>query len=262
MWGVPSHCEAGIERNRCHMWLHYHCTLLPIYFLIALTNSSKRCTKNTYSNYGEQSNELEKCISEAHKACQTPPQTVPDTQVNQQTQPSLPHTHNTIHITQPRTPEDVLGSTPEDIDLSNIPPSHTNPREDQHRPHTNSDQHTNQVKNKPQKPLCRYHKKGICKFGASGKNCPFTHPHLCERFIRNGQGHQGCKRGPQCKYLHPHICNDSWRKGECLKSNCIYIHLQGTKTVKQRPQNQRQARQQEMLPKRTRKQQNKPRHLR
>ena len=89
------------------------------------------CTKDTYSNYGELDNELQKCISEAHRACQTPSQTPPDTQVIKQIQLSLPHTPNTIQTTQSGTSEDVLGSTPEDINLSNLPPSHINPREGQ-----------------------------------------------------------------------------------------------------------------------------------
>ena len=86
-----AHCEAGIKCNSCQMWLHYHCTLLLIYFLIALTNSSKRyicqaCTKNTYPNCGELADELEKCISEVHRVYQTLPQAPPDTQVTKQTQ--------------------------------------------------------------------------------------------------------------------------------------------------------------------------------
>lgn len=84
----------------------------------------------------------------------------------------------------------------------------------------------------PNRSVCRYYMKGICKFGRSGKNCPFNHPDqridLCEMFIKDGNGEHGCKQGRRCKYVHPQICTGSWQKRECLKTHCNLPHLKGT----------------------------------
>ena len=83
------------------------------------------------------------------------------------------------------------------------------------------------------KPLCRFYKQGRCKFGISGRKeglCPFSHPKSCKKFLENGtRGPRGCNKGNQCEYLHPLMCYRSIKEKICLKSDCKYLHIKGTR---------------------------------
>ncbi|KAK3857704.1 hypothetical protein Pcinc_036058 [Petrolisthes cinctipes] len=89
------------------------------------------------------------------------------------------------------------------------------------------------VQNNDQKKkskICYHFKNNQCKFGGKGRECPFAHPKLCNRFKMNGRDPvRGCKHGDKCKYLHPPICYGSEKKRECLNLECKRLHLKGTR---------------------------------
>ena len=79
-------------------------------------------------------------------------------------------------------------------------------------------------------PVCRFYKKGTCKHGIKGKNCPFVHPKACQKLLKNGnKGPKGCKDGIRCKFFHPRMCSTSIQRGECFDVACSYAHVKGTK---------------------------------
>ena len=84
---------------------------------------------------------------------------------------------------------------------------------------------------KPQeKKLCKYYIYKNCKYGDKGKNCPYNHPKKCFRFMQNGnKSSRGCIKGKECKFFHPPICRSSMRIGMCLKKECRYHHIKGTR---------------------------------
>lgn len=78
--------------------------------------------------------------------------------------------------------------------------------------------------------ICRFYRVNKCRFGKLGKNCPYLHPKLCDRYKNNGTNPKGgCKRGNECKFFHPKICHSSHKSRECFKHECNYLHLKGTK---------------------------------
>ena len=82
--------------------------------------------------------------------------------------------------------------------------------------------------------ICPHYKKGKCRHGASGKylvegkECSFSHPRKCLKFCRHGSDSiRGCV-GP-CENFHPFLCKNSVNFKECLKVDCTFAHLLGTK---------------------------------
>ena len=112
----------------------------------------------------------------------------------------------------------------------------------------------NDTKSKKKETVCPHLMKGRCHYGLSGRKhnknkpdhdesqcrkekmceCPFSHPLVCGKLLRNGAGRNGCKEESQCNKLHPKICPYS-SKGVCHQVGCqLGIHIQGTNTKETR----------------------------
>ena len=78
-----------------------------------------------------------------------------------------------------------------------------------------------------QKPICRFYKKGKCKYGISGKSggeCSYRHPKICKKYTNYGKfSDQGCNSS-SCDKWHPRICYTGVNTGKCLKKDCRYYH--------------------------------------
>lgn len=76
-------------------------------------------------------------------------------------------------------------------------------------------------------PVCRFYKKGYCKFGHSGKSggvCKYRHPKVCKKYTNYGRfSPNGCQNA-DCKKWHPRICYTGVNTGVCVKKNCPYFH--------------------------------------
>ena len=95
--------------------------------------------------------------------------------------------------------------------------------------------------------VCFHYKNNRCKFGRRGRDCPYAHPNLCNKYKVNGlDPAKGCKKGDQCAYLHPPICHGSVRRRECFNLECNRLHLKGTRRypTDQRVEQQQQQQQQ------------------
>ena len=83
---------------------------------------------------------------------------------------------------------------------------------------------------RPATKVCYYYRNSRCKYGRSGRDCPFEHPRLCNYYKTNGLDPiKGCKEGNKCPFLHPPICPGSSRRRECLDLECRKLHLKGTR---------------------------------
>ena len=67
------------------------------------------------------------------------------------------------------------------------------------------------------------------------KVCPFNHPKVCRKFLKNGNMNGGCNLGKDCSFTHPKMCKDSLKNRVCKSSGpgtkCrAGYHLNGTKS--------------------------------
>ena len=81
--------------------------------------------------------------------------------------------------------------------------------------------------------ICRFYRRGQCKYGKRGRDCKFQHPEACTKYIKYGAGSlQGCTLGKKCGKFHPQICFASGKGRECNRENCRYLHLKTSVSAK------------------------------
>ena len=97
----------------------------------------------------------------------------------------------------------------------------------------------------PSYDICEQYKRFNCRHGKNGLTevngdiCHKLHPKKCFKWIRAGKDEsRGCNNEIDCPYYHPILCRNSVRYKKCLKSECTYTHLQGTKRY-ERPKTER-----------------------
>lgn len=84
--------------------------------------------------------------------------------------------------------------------------------------------------------ICYHYENNKCRFGLSGRGCPYLHPKPCRQFIAYGSRHRwGCNRGQKCNFFHPKVCRSSSDYSECYNLECSLWHLKGTKRYPEFP---------------------------
>ena len=85
-------------------------------------------------------------------------------------------------------------------------------------------------------PICSLYKKNSCPHGLrgtkviNGVKCKYLHPKACTKYCAYGSiGNRGCKDGRQCKFYHPILCRFALKKKLCIKEDCTFVHVRGTK---------------------------------
>ena len=79
--------------------------------------------------------------------------------------------------------------------------------------------------------------RGTCKYGISGNQCRYRHPKICKKLASHGtQGENGCTLGKRCSMFHPIVCKNSLKKNECLIQTCKFLHIKGTRRIKETSQ--------------------------
>ena len=85
---------------------------------------------------------------------------------------------------------------------------------------------THEEKDKPWRDrtdLCTLFLQAKCPHGITGKQCKNFHPHVCNRYRKNGNHHKyGCSKGNACTFYHPNICPNSLKSHRCLNNECGY----------------------------------------
>ena len=97
------------------------------------------------------------------------------------------------------------------------------------------------------KPICQHFKKARCRHGMSGKvsfngipKCPFRHPMICQRLLRNGDRGRGGCRGKEagCNEFHQvKMCFSLMNAKKCINTkDCSNgYHVKGTVVTKEKP---------------------------
>ena len=74
---------------------------------------------------------------------------------------------------------------------------------------------TDQEGKPPTTQICRHYKNNQCRFGISGKDCPFLHPKRCKKLMDHGtRAGKGCNLGSKCEAFHPKMCPMSIRRDQ------------------------------------------------
>ena len=85
----------------------------------------------------------------------------------------------------------------------------------------------------PERPICKFYKQGRCRHGISGRKdgtCDYAHPKPCPKLLSNGtNSRRGCNKGSSCSLFHPQMCYRSLKDRICVRSDCKFMHVKGTK---------------------------------
>ena len=108
-------------------------------------------------------------------------------------------------------------------------------------------------------PICHHFKKARCHHGLSGKQsfggvekCPFRHPQICGKLLRNGDhGRGGCRGQPDgcTKYHQVKMCFSSMNTRKCAHKECKNgYHVKGT-VIQQKDEKEAEKKDVEQRPK-------------
>ena len=129
---------------------------------------------------------------------------------------------------------DNTNATTSDQDLHENKANESSPSEQKN----NADESIQPEKHdkKTKSSICKGYLKGVCPHRVTGKRkiegqrCRYSHPQRCTKYCKYGDSScYGCKRGINCKFLHPILCKNSVKLKTCLKHDCKFTHLKGTK---------------------------------
>ena len=90
-----------------------------------------------------------------------------------------------------------------------------------------------QPKNTKTEKICPFYRKGICRYGSSGRGCLNEHPRPCKKLIQHGnKAPNGYTLGrAKCDKFRPKMCHYSLSKGICQNADCKLRHVIGTKKI-------------------------------
>ena len=243
--GLKNDIKYTIQCEECKEWIHYNCTGLPLYQLLCLARTNRKfsCEKCCFEKYAdpEWSTSASEAIERQRLTVSTQVTISQETPAETETQLNLSDGGITPYQHQQSADESqigALGSSPEDmnlnLDLTPSSPSHATlgsngpAQQNPTQPNQTPDSATNDQRR--EKAVCRYYKKGTCKYGIVGRDCKFSHPKACRRFMEHGiKNKRGCKLGTQCRWFHPTLCKSSLANYECLVDSCKQLHVKGTR---------------------------------
>ena len=240
--GLNNDSKFTIQCEECKMWIHYNCTALPLYQLLCLARTNRKfsCEKCCFDKYADpewsskasEAIERQKLIASTQVASSQSitASTATDTQIDPSERALTPYQHQPPPDDAQR---DILSSSPEDMNLDLVPPSPTAPGSNTSTQQTSTQAgHTTESAisgRKREIAVCHYYKKGNCKYGIAGRECKFSHPKPCRKFMEHGnKNRRGCKLGTNCRWFHPALCKNSLANHECLMDSCKQLHVKGT----------------------------------
>jgi len=87
--------------------------------------------------------------------------------------------------------------------------------------------------------VCPNYIRQTCPYGSTGTEggrCEYSHPTICDKYIRNGTGRNGCAWRQSCRYYHPARCWNWMERGRCNRIDCRYFHTRADARLS-RPRN-------------------------
>ena len=214
--GVSLKCGTT-NGSGCTKYLHLKCTGLPLHYLIRFgaTRASYLCKGCIETEAGDEYEAIKiKVLAE-----------IGTEEVQEVEDPSLDNAVVQNGVTVSSQTEEPAG-TPISTGAG----------------HSSGDRRANhpggQMRNRiNERDICCDYLLKKCRFGKSGKvggTCPHKHPRLCYRFLKFGNGNNGCTRGKDCSFHHPRICWQYSRGRDCPRENCTFYHAR-----RQKPSNRR-----------------------
>lgn len=226
---------AAPRCEECKRFTHVKCTEIPIYQLVHYFNSRiayfcKDCMRAKYEDYDEVLAKIEDCMEGrgGGTAVDVSDSTANESETNgSSTEPSAPPASQVL--TQQ---SQVL--TQQSQRIASVAQQTRRIVEKGRTADGNGENSKRRQQN-----ICRYYKKGSCKFGRKGNGCAYDHPQICVKFQRHGENVNGCRRGTKCDKFHPHICKYSSDGNHCGDERCKRLHLRSdedaTRTQKLAP---------------------------
>ena len=210
---VAPRCDA------CKRPTHIKCTEQPMYLLVHYFNSRvqyfcKDCTRVRYKDYDETLKKITDCINGGGQGGnQQSDLEESDTEEESSDAPSAPPASQVLTQIDLQVTRD-----------SGVP-----------APQASSTSHSEKAGGIASRDggkvertftrVCRYYKKGSCKFGRRGTGCNYDHPQICVRFQRNGDNINGCRKGNKCDRFHPHTCKYTSDGKHCGDDRCKRLHI-------------------------------------
>ena len=240
--GQDKDMNFTIQCEDCKNWIHYTCSALPLYLLLCLARTKRKytCEKCSFDKYAdsEWTAKASEAIDRMKKEQTTlsPPDTTETDHRGTQTPPPTPP--GPSDLTQETTREegerDTDGTEVPAASSSDNRVTETTPVAQTEQPKSDPPPQppttpTDTSRNK-ETPICRYYRKGACRYGSAGKECKFRHPRVCRKLVNHGnRGELGCKQGKKCDMFHPTVCRNSQRNRVCLVESCRFLHVKGTR---------------------------------
>ena len=196
----------ALKCQKCKNYIHTDCTLLPIYSIVIYLNTRSQYTCNDCAkDQGDEQFAMVLALLEKEKELKLKREVV----------------NNQNEILDKDRESDQGSACGSDSGAE----EHTGGTAVQQVNNSES------VQNKSRKTkVCLFYRQNRCRNGRRGKNCPYAHPNLCNKYKAFGRDPiKGCSKGNECPYLHPAICFGSRRKRECLDLECKKLHLKGTR---------------------------------
>ena len=188
-------CDINVSENAfqcdsCELWIHYHCTQLPVYQIILFAKSSRKftcqlCVHKKFSDYGTQSDKISKEIENQKAAV------------------------------------DSYGLGNDEI-VQNVNQETQSESENQK---SNPDLNEKSMDEVPiiRKPkICKFYLQKRCKHGEKGDSCRFGHPKLCFSHMK------GSCTSSNCEFFHPKLCKQAIENKVCERKICKFYHPNGT----------------------------------
>ena len=216
---------AAPRCEECKRYTHVRCTEIPMYQLVHYFSSRvayfcQECMEQKYEDYNETSKKIEECMSSSGKDVETAAvlsgTMLSDTEDNS-AEPSAPPASQVLtQVTERAAPPTLQAATLPVNDVRNAPS-------------------VGVEGSRTQAKVCRYYKKGSCKFGRRGVGCNFKHPQICVKFQRNGENINGCKKGNKCDRFHRHTCKYTIDGKHCGDEKCKRLHVRNSEGRREHP---------------------------
>ncbi len=229
-------CHTSVENleeafqcssKKCVSWVHYYCTKLPLYFIVALEKQSSQkyhCDTCIHNKYKDDFPAIGVRIETATKKQE---QTVLDIQ----RQAVGPENNNDNDNERTEHLNPINDTIIEAVGTDGPQPTPLNESDTQNdsaiaHAHDTTSVLDNSIEISGEstrgKENCFYYMQGSCKHGKKGTHCRYEHPEMCRKYLRMGT--EGCNKDKECRYVHPKLCGISKVTKKCHRKICHFYH--------------------------------------
>ena len=229
----------SIMCSNCKQWIHYRCTKLPAYVILALKHSRRQfncipCTEKLFSEHIDDSSFIAEAITRQetlHNFVKSPQISVRPK--DKHTKPKDSNMKEAIiGAGSEKSQPDENANKASEVQINAPREQASDRRGRKDNPHRRGEKPLNSARSNKRngestldpRIFCKDHLKKRCGVDS----CQLIHKKLCYAFLEDGHGPNGCNSPEECGYEHPNICDGSWRRRKCMIDDCPYRHLART----------------------------------